>query len=157
MIQVLEAPKYGYEILRALREGFKDSWVPKTGTVYPALQALVKKGYIITSMEDEKTHYRLTAQGKSTINDISNYVAEYLMFNSRFIETTVASLPSDFTQDVFSKIHEYGTDEVIPEATILDAISRLPSKSMKIIFLEHRKIVLMRKLKLVKKHLKAIE
>lgn len=60
MIQILEAPKYGYEILRDLREGFKDSWVPKTGTLYPALQALVKKEYLTTSTEDKKTHYSLT-------------------------------------------------------------------------------------------------
>lgn len=157
MIQILEAPKYGYEILRDLREGFKDSWIPKTGTVYPALQALVKKEYVSTSKEDEKTHYSLTDQGMSTINDISNYVAEYLLFNSRFIESTVASLPADFTQAVFSKIHEYGTDEILPEATILDAISRLPSEPLKRAFLEHRKMILLRKLKLVKKHLKDLE
>ena len=157
MIQIIEAPKYGYEILRDLREGFKDSWVPKTGTVYPALQALDKKEYISKSMKNEKTHYSLTKMGRSTMNDISNYVAEYLMFNSRFIESTVASLPPDFTQEVFSKIHEYGTDEILPEATILEAISRLPSDPIKRAFLEHRKMILMRKLRLVKKHLKDLE
>jgi len=157
LIQLLECPKYGYEILKDLRDGFKGSWSPKTGTVYPTLHALEKKGHISKSMKNEKTHYNLTKKGKSTLGDISNYVAEYLMFNSRFIESTVASLPPDFTQEVFSKIHEYGTDEVLPEATILDAISRLPSVPLKRAFLEHRKMILMRKLRLVKKHLKDLE
>jgi DNA-binding PadR family transcriptional regulator len=157
MIQIIEAPKYGYEILRDLRDGFMGSWSPKTGTLYPALQALVKKGFVTKSSKSEKTHYSLSKKGISTLDDISNYVAEYLLFNSRFIESTVASLPPDFTQKVFSKIHEYGTDEVLPEATILDAISRLPSNPLKKAFLEHRRIILMRKLKLVKKHLKDLE
>jgi DNA-binding PadR family transcriptional regulator len=157
LIQLLESPKYGYEILRDLREGFKGSWSPKTGTLYPALQALEKKKFVSKSSMNDKTHYNLTKKGQSTLDDISNYVAEYLMFNSRFIESTVASLPPDFTQKVFSKIHEYGTDEVLPEATILEAISRLPNHHLKKAFLEHRKMILMRKLKLVKKNLKALE
>ncbi len=157
LIQLLEGPKYGYEVLRKLRNGFKGSWSPKTGTMYPALQALEKKKFVAKSILDEKTHYSLTEMGKSTLDDISNYVAEYLMFNSRFIESTVASLPPDFTQEVFSKIHEFGTDEILPEATILNAISRLPSDPIKRAFLEHRKTILMRKLKLVKKHLKYLE
>ena len=157
MIQLLEAPKYGYQILRDLRDGFNGSWVPKTGTLYPALQALEKKGFTSKSMKEEKTHYTLTKQGKSALDDISNYVAEYLMFNSRFIESTVATLPPYFTQEVFSKIHDFGTDEVLPEETILYAISRLPSDSLKRAFLEHRMMILKRKLILVKKHLKDME
>ena len=46
MIQLLGFPKYGYEILTDLRSGFKGSWEPKTGTIYPALQSLEKRKLI---------------------------------------------------------------------------------------------------------------
>ena len=157
MIQLLETPKYGYEILSNLRDGFKGSWEPKTGTIYPTLQALEKKAFITSNFRDEKTHYSLTKQGRSMIDDMSNYVAEYLMFNSKFIESTVASLPADFTQEVFTKIHDFGIDEIIPEETILDAISRLSSKPLKQAFLQQRQKILKRKMKLVERHLKALD
>jgi DNA-binding PadR family transcriptional regulator len=157
MIQLLESPKYGYEILSNLRDGFKGSWEPKTGTIYPALQALEKKALIASNLRDEKTHYSLTKLGRSLIDDMSNYVAEYLMFNSKFIESTVASLPADFTQEVFTKIHDFGIDEILPEQTILNAISKLSNKPLKRAFLEQRKIILKRKMKLVEHHLKAVD
>lgn len=157
MIQLLESPKYGYEILSSLRNGFKGSWEPKTGTIYPALQSLEKKAFITSNLQDNKTHYSLTKQGKSMIDDMSNYVAEYLMFNTKFIESTVASLPADFTQEVFSKIHNSGIDEIIPEGTILDAISRLSNTMLKQAFLQQRQRILKRKMKLVEHHLKALE
>ncbi|MDH4213315.1 MAG: PadR family transcriptional regulator [Candidatus Odinarchaeota archaeon] len=157
MIQLLESPKYGYEILSSLRNGFKGSWEPKTGTIYPALQSLEKKAFITSNLQDNKTHYSLTKQGKSMIDDMSNYVAEYIMFNTKFIESTVASLPADFTQEVFSKIHNSGIDEIIPEGTILDAISRLSNTMLKQAFLQQRQRILKRKMKLVEHHLKALE
>ena len=156
MIQLLDKPKYGYEILRDLREGFKGSWEPKTGTIYPSLQALEKRQIIKSTKIDGTTHYHLTDKGTSIMDKISNYVAEYLMFNTRFIESTVASLPADFTQEVFSKIHNSGIDEILPEGTILDAIDRLSNKSLKIVFLQQRQKILRRKMKLVEHHLKEL-
>lgn len=157
MIQLLGTSKYGYEIIRGLREGFKGAWEPKTGTVYPALHALEKKGHIAKSVIDEKTHYNLTDSGRGKMQEMSDYVAEYLLFNSRFIESTVDSMPPTFTQEVFSKIHQSGLDEILPEATILEAIRQLSDKNLKRAFLEVRKETLLRKLKLVKKQLKDLD
>ncbi|MFX1264079.1 MAG: PadR family transcriptional regulator [Promethearchaeota archaeon] len=157
MIQLLGTSKYGYEIIRNLREGFKGSWEPKTGTVYPALRALEKKGIIAKSMVSEKTHYSLTVKGRGIMQEISDYVADYLLFNSRFIESTVDSMPPSFTQEVFSKIHEAGIDEILPEATILEAIRQLSDNDLKRAFLELRKETLLRKLGLVRKQLKDLD
>jgi len=157
LIQLLETSKYGYEILRSLRDAFHGAWEPKTGTVYPTLQALEKKGYVSKKVKDEKTYYSLTKQGKEKLREMSDYVADYLLFNSRFIESTVDNMPPSFTQEVFTKIHLAGIDEILPEATILDAIIHLPDKDLKRAFLETRKSILQRKLKLVKKHLKEMD
>jgi len=88
---------------------------------------------------------------------MSDYVAEYLLFNSRFIESTVENMPPSFTQEVFTKIHLAGIDEILPEATILEAIRNLRDMELKRVFLETRKSILQRKLKLVKKQLKDLD
>jgi DNA-binding PadR family transcriptional regulator len=157
LIQLLDASKYGYEILRDLREDFKGAWEPKTGTVYPTLQSLEKKGYISKHVSNDIIHYSLTEQGTELIQEMSNYVADYLLFNSRFIESTVSHMPSLFTQEVFSKIHQSGIDEIIPEAAILEAVRNLPDNDLKRAFLELRKNILQRKMKLVKKHIKDLD
>jgi DNA-binding PadR family transcriptional regulator len=157
LIQLLEHPKYGYEILRNLRDAFQGSWEPKTGTIYPSLQALEKKGYVSKSVKDETTHYILTKEGKEKLREMSDYIAYYLLFNSRFIESTVANMPASFTQEVFTKIHLAGIDEMIPEAPILEAIRELPDKDLKRVFLERRKKTLERKIKLVRKQLKDLD
>ena len=99
----------------------------------------------------------LTDRGRSLLDEISNYVAEYLIFNTRFIESTVATLPADFTQEVFSKIHNSGIDEILPEETILDAISKLSNNPLKLAFLQQRQKILRRKMKLVEHHLKTLD
>ncbi len=157
LIQLLDTSKYGYEILRSLRDAFHGAWDPKTGTVYPTLQALERKGFVSKKFKDEKTHYSLTKQGKEKLHEMSDYVADYLLFNSRFIESTVDNMPSSFTQEVFTKIHLAGIDEILPEATILDAIRGLSDKDLKRAFLETRKTILLRKLKLVKKQLEELD
>jgi hypothetical protein len=55
------------------------------------------------------------------------------------------------------KIHLAGIDEMIPEAPILKAVRELPDKDMKRVFLERRKRILDRKIKLVKKELKDLD
>lgn len=157
LIQLLDTPKYGYEILRNLRTAFQGSWEPKTGTIYPSLQALEKKGYVSKSVKDETTHYSLTEQGKEKLREMSDYFAYYLLFNSRFIESTVATMPPSFTLEAFMKIHLAGIDEMIPEAPILKAIRELPDNDVKRVFLERRKRILDRKIKLVKKELKDLD
>jgi PadR family transcriptional regulator PadR len=157
LIQLLETSKYGYEILRDLRDGFKGAWEPKTGTVYPTLRALEKKGHIKKTIGKEKTHYSLTKQGRGLMKEMSNYVADYLLFNYRFIETTVENMPPAFTQEVFTKIHLSGMEEILPEESILEAISNLPDGDLKRVVLEHRKSTLQHNLRLVKKHLKDLE
>jgi len=157
LLQLLDTSKYGYEILRNLRDAFQGTWEPKTGTIYPTLQALEKKGYVSKEAKSEKMHYKMTEQGKEKLKEMSEYVADYLLFNSRFIESTVASMPPSFTQEVFTKIYLSGIDELIPESAVLNAVKGLPDTGLKKQFLEMRKQVLQRKLRLLKKHMKDLE
>ena len=157
LIQLLKTSKYGYEILRGLRDGFKGAWEPKTGTVYPTLKALEKKGLVKKTNVKDKTHYSLTKQGRGIMEEMSDYVSDYLLFNYRFIESTVENMPPQFTQEIFARIQMSGMQEMLPEESILVAITNLPEVDLQRALLERRKSNLQRKLRMVRKLLKDLE
>ncbi|MGY5876730.1 MAG: PadR family transcriptional regulator, partial [Candidatus Thorarchaeota archaeon] len=154
MIQLLKEPQFGYEILRNLRESFEGIWTPKTGTIYPALQTLEKKGLILKEMKDDRKYYKLTKTGRELMNEIGEYVVDYILFNMRFIASTVKRIPSDFAQEIFLGVHASGIEEILPEQPIVESIVALPNQEAAVEMLEFRKQVLKKKLALVEKELK---
>ena len=128
-------------------------WEPKTGTVYPALKTLEKKGLVKTENRKDKTYYSLTQTGHQLMETMSDLVADYILFNTHFIDSTVKRLPSNFIQQVFYKIHSSGVDEILPEATIVSAIREIPNKSLAITLLESRKKILRRKMELIERNI----
>ena len=57
LIQLDGGPRYGYEVLKSLKEEFEGIWEPKTGTVYPALKSLERKGYVETLEKEGSDFY----------------------------------------------------------------------------------------------------
>jgi hypothetical protein len=84
---------------------------------------------------------------------MSGLVADYILFNTHFIDSTVKRLPSDFIQQIFYKIHSSGVDEILPEATIVGAIRGIPDEELAIALLKSRKQILQRKMELVEQNL----
>ncbi|MCK5238166.1 MAG: PadR family transcriptional regulator [Candidatus Thorarchaeota archaeon] len=156
-IQLLEGPKYGYEILKNLREAFEDVWVPKTGTVYPALKTLVKKGLISETEIKDTTYYKMTKSGKDLVQDHKELVRDYVLFNYQFMSVAVERLPADFTESLLMSLYEFGIDDIIPERTILDAMKSIPDLESRRYLLENRKRVLLDKLKVIKNEIRLID
>lgn len=77
LIALREKPMYGYEILKRIREDFKNLWNPQTGSIYPALKRLENHGLIESEVAGETEYYRLTPEGES------------------FISQTLSKIPSD--------------------------------------------------------------
>lgn len=156
-MQLLEGPKYGYEILTNLREDFEGIWLPKTGTVYPALKTLVKKGLISEKAVKDTTYYKLTKDGLALIEDPRDLVKEYVLFNYQFMKVAAERLPAEFTKNLLLSLYELGIDDISPETAILEAIQDLPDKDVQQQLLTHRKRVLLDKLKLVRQQLTTIK
>lgn len=85
MIQLEGGPKYGYEILKTLKEEFEGVWEPKTGTVYPALKSLVKKGYVEIVERDGTEYYHITEKGKSLFTRLETHFADSLGFTINYL------------------------------------------------------------------------
>ncbi len=85
LTQMEEGPKYGYEMLKQLKTEFDGTWEPKTGTVYPALRSLEKKGYVETKDLDGTDFYHITDQGRSVFELLMGHVIESTEFSVKYI------------------------------------------------------------------------
>jgi DNA-binding PadR family transcriptional regulator len=62
-----EAPRHGYEVIRALEERFEGMYSPSAGTVYPRLARLEEEGLVVREDEGRKAVYRITPAGRAEI------------------------------------------------------------------------------------------
>jgi len=93
LLQLKKQPKYGYEILKALREQFGDVWEPKTGTIYPALRRLEARGFVRTEVKDEKDFYSLTERGERLLRDAGEYLESDLEFADKYYSFVSRRIP----------------------------------------------------------------
>lgn len=59
-----DAPRHGYEIIKALEERSSGQYTPSPGTVYPTLQYLEELGLVRADQESERRVYHLTEAGQ---------------------------------------------------------------------------------------------
>ncbi len=85
MIQLDGGPKYGYEMLKTLKEEFEGVWEPKTGTVYPALKSLARKGFVETVERDGTEYYHMTEKGKKLFPQLETHFADSLGFTVNYL------------------------------------------------------------------------
>ena len=58
-----EKPTHGYEIIHLIQEKSGGRWTPSPGSVYPALEHLESKGYIVSEEVERKKVYTITPKG----------------------------------------------------------------------------------------------
>ncbi len=85
MIQLDGGPKYGYEMLKTLKEEFEGVWEPKTGTVYPALKSLARKGFVDTVERDGTEYYHITEKGRELFPQLEIHFANSLGFTVNYL------------------------------------------------------------------------
>ncbi len=82
-----EAPKYGFQIIRELREATNGFFDLKEGTLYPALRRLEGKGYLKGRWNTEtegspRKYYHMTDSGRKTLKEATK-VWEELVWSSK--------------------------------------------------------------------------
>lgn len=114
LLQLKAGPKYGYEILKALREQFEEVWEPKTGTIYPALRSLEARGFVETEVRDGKEFYGLTERGDALLKLIGDRLEGDLKFADRYYRFVVRWMPSPMKDRVLEMLRMLAKDEVWP-------------------------------------------
>jgi DNA-binding PadR family transcriptional regulator len=67
---IRDKPTHGYEIIHLIQEKSGGRWTPSPGSVYPALEYLESKGYIVSSEIERKKVYTITPKGEQVIEHL---------------------------------------------------------------------------------------
>lgn len=61
---IAEAPRHGYEIIKAIEERLAGSYSPSPGVIYPTLTLLQETGHVTVEEHDGKKRYSITDEGR---------------------------------------------------------------------------------------------
>ena len=67
---ISEAPRHGYEIIKAIEDAVGGAYSPSPGVIYPTLTLLEELGYVtVEAAEGGKKLYRLTDAGQAELDE----------------------------------------------------------------------------------------
>lgn len=67
LAMIAEQPRHAYQLLARLERLFAPAYEPSTGSVYPAVTALVLSGLIDSRQEGRRRIYSITPKGRRTL------------------------------------------------------------------------------------------
>jgi DNA-binding PadR family transcriptional regulator len=67
---IQEKPTHGYEIIQLIKEKSCGRWTPSPGSIYPALEYLVSRGYVTSEEIERKKVYTITPKGEQVIEQM---------------------------------------------------------------------------------------
>ncbi|MDX8480192.1 PadR family transcriptional regulator [Mesorhizobium sp. VK24D] len=79
-----EAPRHGYDIIKALEERTSGIYSPSPGVVYPTLTFLEEAGYAVSSSEGNKKVYSITEAGRAHLEENREMIDHVLDHLERF-------------------------------------------------------------------------
>ncbi|TPL09557.1 PadR family transcriptional regulator [Mesorhizobium sp. B2-4-14] len=79
-----EAPRHGYDIIKALEERTSGIYSPSPGVVYPTLTFLEEAGYAVSSSEGNKKVFSITEAGQAHLADNREMIDSVLEHLERF-------------------------------------------------------------------------
>ena len=62
-----EAPRHGYDLIRAIEEKTSGAYVPSPGVIYPALEVMQDMGWVTVQTGDGKKTFHVTAEGSEAL------------------------------------------------------------------------------------------
>lgn len=119
LIQLDEDPKYGYEMLKNLKKEFEGTWEPKTGTVYPALKSLEKKGYLLTEKRDETEYYLITDEGKRLFDLMLRHIEDSIDFSIKYVSVVFKWLTCERKQAALELMNRLTLKEQVMSRSLL--------------------------------------
>ncbi len=157
LLQLKEGPKYGYEMLKVLREQFKGVWEPKTGTIYPALRSLEARGFVETEVRNGKEFYRLTEEGDTLLRRIGERLEADLRFADRYYEFVTRWMPKPIKDKIAEMLRTMADDDVWPPIFIKRVLDETMDRATKLEVLESIRKLLRLRLSVVDEMIENLE
>jgi DNA-binding PadR family transcriptional regulator len=79
-----DAPRHGYDIIKALEERTSGIYSPSPGVVYPTLTFLEEAGYAVSSSEGNKKVFSITEAGRAHLEENREMIDNVLDHLERF-------------------------------------------------------------------------
>ena len=112
LTQLEEGSKYGYEMLKQLKDEFEGTWTPKTGTVYPALKSLQKKGF-------GTDFYHITEEGKAIFELMESHLLKSVDFSVKYISVIFNWLSMERKQGAIELMNKLAQKEQFLSQSVL--------------------------------------
>ncbi len=151
LIQLDRGPKYGYEMLKTLKDEFEGTWEPKTGTVYPALKSLEKKGYIETQTRDETDYYVITDEGKQIFELMLRHLQDSIDFSIKYISVVFKWLTNERKQGALELMQRLTEKEQLMSQSLLGEFTENIDTDIREPFLKEIKKISQNRLKMINK------
>ena len=149
LMQLSEEPKYGYEMLKVLRDEFDGLWDIKTGTFYPALKSLESRGFVETELRDETEFYNLTEKGTTLLKSLGGRMETEYKVTDKYFKTGIKWMPLTVKRRLIEMVGFMASNPI-------DIYGDLP-RLMKGIPTEQKKEVLENLLVIIRRNLSQVE
>jgi DNA-binding PadR family transcriptional regulator len=140
---IMERPRHGYDVIKAIEERFHGSYSPSAGSVYPILQELEDQDFVTSSEERGKKIYSITKDGerelkanKDKVSEMREHLRHRLGDMGRYSE--LMREMGYLTHFVFDKLRESGARDTTTIKQLRIAIANFKSEVEEILR-EHRK------------------
>ncbi len=114
LVQLEASPKYGYEMLKSIREAFEGVWEPKTGTLYPALRSLERRGLVKTEARDGIDFYHITDEGQKFLYQLGQHQEASLRFSARLLTALMRWMSPELKKTVLMSISRITNEDMGP-------------------------------------------
>ena len=84
LVQLEEGPKYGYEMFKVIKDEFEGIWEPKTGSIYPVLKSLERRGFVATEIREETEFYNITDKGRALFKTVGEHMQSSMKVTTRY-------------------------------------------------------------------------
>lgn len=157
LLQLKEGPKYGYEILKALRVQFKGVWEPKTGTIYPALRSLEARSFLKTDVRNGTDFYSLTEKGDALLKRFGERLERDIKFADRYYEFMTKWMTRSMKDGLVEMLRMLADDDVWPPIFIERFLDDTKDRATKLEILESIRKLIENRLKGVEKMIEELK
>ena len=154
LIQLESGPKYGYEMLISLKEDFDGAWEPRTGTVYPALKSLERKGLVETIEKEGIAFYRITPDGREAYDNMQELIMTMLGFSVRYLSVLFKWMSTEKKQNALLLMKGIAEKDQLLASRVLSDFTQNMDKELREPFLQNFKKITTQRLNVIEKLLR---
>jgi DNA-binding PadR family transcriptional regulator len=112
LVQLENSPKYGYDMLKTIRDELSDVWIPKTGTIYPALKSLEKHKLIEKHDKGGIDFYYITDEGRERLLRIPIHQKQNFRFAVKYLTSIVKWASPNLKNITLASMTNFDNEEV---------------------------------------------